>query len=183
MLDDRAIRITNAVQYQVTEAITQFFPELMEKATTIVNSEQMLVDSHPEHEDSIRELCQLKLDTLAPCYVMDRIKHQKEKAQKEVISRVKVWAKDYSFGAYLDAKGQLDAKKVKKDFHRNGGSKWVTSVVNEFNDKLVPYANQLRDELDAEYTEQQRNQGNKLNAMLVRHNQLVMRNKHLIPVA
>jgi hypothetical protein len=180
MLDTRATRVANAVQYQVNEAITQFFPELMTKATSIVNSEQMLIEKFPQHKASIRELCQLKLDTLAPNYVMDRIKHQKDQAQKEVIRRVKVWAKDYSFGAYLDAKGQIDSKKMKRDFVKNGGQAWVRAVVAEFNEKMVPYANQLRKELGAEYTASERRQGEKLNIMLVKHNQLVMRNKPLL---
>jgi hypothetical protein len=180
MLDARAIRITNAIQYQRSEAMTQFFPELMVKATSIVNSEKMLIEKFPQHEASIRELCQLKLDALAPGYVMDSLKHQKDQAQKEVIRRAKLWAKDYAFGAYLDAKCQIDSKKIKRDFAKNGGQAWVRAVVTEFNEKMVPYANQLRIELGAEYTDSEREQGKKLNIMLLKHNQLVMRDKHLL---
>ena len=184
MLDTRATRVANAVQYQVNEAMTQMFPELMVQAARIIDNEQTLIEKFPQHKDSIRELCQLKLDILAPNYVMDRIKHQKDQAQKEVIRHTKIWAKDYSFGAYLDAKGQIDSKKMKKDFAKNGGYNggqvWVRAVVNEFNEKMVPYANQLRKELGAEYTDSERKQGEKLNIMLTKHNQLVMRNKPLL---
>ena len=180
MLDKRARRIASAVQYQVNESLSRAFPELMVQAARIIDNEQTLIEKFPKHEASIRELCQLKLDSLAPAHHMNEIKQKRDQAQREVIRRARAWAKDYSFGAYLDAKGQIDSKKMKKDFVKNGGQAWVRAVVAEFNEKMVPYANQLRIELGAEYSDSERRQGERLNIMLAKHNQLVMRNKPLL---
>jgi len=173
----KAERIAAAVQVQVNDVMIQMFPELLPEAHKIVSSEEMMIAKFPNNEKDIKELCQLKLDTLALRFRLDRIKEKRDVAQVEVVKKVKAWAKSKPYGAYLDSKGILCHKKMIKGFK---GKDWVYKMVEAYNAELVPFSNNLRAEMGAEYTPDEKAQGEKLNTMLVKHNQLVMRNQHLL---
>lgn len=174
-------RIADATMYQVNEVMTRFFPELLEKAMSIVESEKVLLAKHPEHEASIRELCQLKLDTLAANHYMSEIRARREGAKREVIKEIKAWAKSKAYGKYLGSDGLLDSKKVKKDFVKNGASKsWLSEIVEAYNNELVPYAQQLNKEMGADFTPDEKARGETLNDMLRKHNELVTQHRRFL---
>jgi hypothetical protein len=174
-------RIAAATQYQVNEVMTRFYPELIKNAMSIVESEKILIAKHPEHEASIRELCQLKLDTLAANHYMSEVRARREGAKREVSKAVKDWAKSKAYGKYLGSDGLLDSKKVKKDFVKNGANKsWLSEIVEAYNNELVPYAKKLEKEMGAEYTPDEKSRGETLNDMLRKHNAMVMQQRQFI---
>jgi hypothetical protein len=175
------IRIANATKYQVNEVMSRFFPELLEKAISIVESEKILISKNPKQADEIKELTQLKLDTLAPNHYMNEIRQRRDAAKREVVKAVKVWAKDKVYGKYLNAQGQMDQKKLKTDFIKNGRTKeWLSTVLDPYNTELIPYATQLEKEMGAAYSPEEVDRGEKLNVMLHKHNTLVNRARSLI---
>ena len=175
------IRIANATKFQVNEVMSRFFPELLEKAISIVESEKILIAKHPKQADEIKELTQLKLDTLAPNHYMNEIRQRRDAAKREVIKVVKVWAKDKVYGKYLNAQGLMDQKKLKADFIKNGRTKeWLSTVLYPYNNEFVPYATQLEKEMGAAYSDDEMDRGEKLNVLLHKHNTLVNQQRRLI---
>ncbi len=181
MLDARAIRITNATQYQVNEVMSRFYPELIEKAISIIEGEKVLIAKNPNLADEITELAQLKLDTLAFNHYMSEVRSRREAAKAEVGKKIKLWAKDKIYGKYLNAKGLIDDKKLKADFIKNGRTKqWLSTVLDPYNNELVPYAQQLEKEMGAAYSDDEKALGEKLNNMLMKHNTMATRQRRLI---
>mgnify|MGYP007004378450 FL=1 len=175
------IRITNAIQYQVNEAMSRIFPELLGKAISIVESEKILIAKHPKQADEIKELTQLKLDTLAHNHYMNEIRQRRDAAKRDVSKVIKVWAKDKVYGKYLNAQGQMDQKKMASDFIKNGRTKeWLSTVMDLYNTELIPYANQLEKEMGAAYSDDDRDRGEKLNVLLHKHNTLVIQQRRFI---
>jgi len=180
MANTKAERATAAIQLKVNDVMTQVYPELLPKAINILDVEEDLLNRFPDSAAQTKELTQLKLDTLALNHRMIEIKAKREAAQREVLKKVKAWAKPRSYGAYLDAKGVLCPKKMRKDFI---GKDWVNAIVDSYNTELVPYAKQLEQEMGAEYTPAEKEQCEKLNVMLHRHNQLVKETNRLLRAA
>ena len=176
----KAERAAAAVQVRVNEVMTQMYPELLPKALDILDVEEDLLTRFPDSAAQTKELTQLKLDTLALNHRMTSIRLKREAAQKEVLKKVKAQAKHKPYGPYLDAKGILCVKKMRKDFK---GKDWLTAIVDAYNTELVPYAKQLAKDMGADYTPAEKEQGEKLNVMLHRHNQLVTKTNLLFKAA
>lgn len=181
IVNEIATRAAKAVQFKKSECITQAFPELLGKAVNIVKSEEVLVNKHPELASDIKELCQIKLDTLSTQFVLDKRKREVEQAKLELTKHLKHFSKGKIYNGYLDNKTrQLDVKKVGKAMQNNGGKPWVVKLVDAFNNEVVPYANKLTQELGAEFTPAEQKLGSELNAKLVRHNQLAIRLRGIV---
>jgi hypothetical protein len=169
-------RIVNATKLVVNKHVTQFFPELIPQATDIVAGEEQLLEKFPKQMALIKELCQLKLDTLAEQMYMSRVRDRVERAKKTVIPELKAWAKDKSFGPYLNSQALLDTKNKKlRDAYTRNGREWLSKIINEYNEQMVPYANELSKKHGADYTDSEKTRGDALNKQLMRHNQLAMK--------
>ena len=171
-------RIIKATQNEIKgSAYTRMFPELMPEAVKIVQAEQDMIKHFPTETVRIRELCQLKLDTLVPKLLCDEIQTRVNISIQAAAKKIKAWAKDKSFGNLLDAKGHLDKNKCRKYLFPKGKEEFKR-VIAEYNDLCVPYANSLLDK-DA-WKPHEEAQARALQDLQRRHNALVIESRKFL---
>jgi hypothetical protein len=136
-------RIITATSYTIPgSAYTRMFPELIPEVVKIIQGEQELNKKFPSQFALTRRVCDLKLAILVPKLLCDEIQSRVDRSIADAARATRSWAKDKSFGPYLDNKGVMDQKKLKKLYLAKGQAEF-SRVRDEYNELCVPYANAL----------------------------------------
>lgn len=137
------IRVQEAGTIKVNEVLTQVVPELMYEAAKAIQNHDLVVEKYPEHAFVLNKMLDLRLRIIKETYLCDQINARVERIKREVAAKLVVWAKDKSFGPMLGKDGLIDMKKAKK-LALSIGKDRVIKAVNDYNNQLVPYANELK---------------------------------------
>lgn len=175
---DSTILIQQTGTINRTDAITQFVPELMIKAADIIKSVEIVIDRHPQHQDRLIKLRDLKLQIVKQTYLCDQVQMRIDRVKRETATQVLEWAKNKSFGALLGKDGLLDMKKGQA-LIKSWGAVRMKSALQDYNDQLVPYANRIQG-TEGVWSPAETQQARALQDLQRQHNALAMSLKKVL---
>jgi hypothetical protein len=171
-------RIAEVGTIKVSSMMSQIVPELMYEAAQAIQNHDVVVAKYPEHTFELNQMLDLKLRIMKETYLCDQIQNRINRIKRETATKVIAWAKDKSFAPMLGKDGLIDMKKAKK-LAQSRGRDYVMAAVREYNDQLVPFANQTSGP-DGDWSPEETAQATALQNLQREHNALAIRMRSFI---